>query len=552
MRLCLAFLLCMTGAMDSGCGGAPGRSGPAPAQADLILWGGPVLTADARGTVAEALAVRAGRVLRVGDRPSVEPLRGPHTRVVELAGRAVVPGFADCHAHYGQEAFPAHRLFEWGLSREQMVAKLREELGQEPDLPLVLGGWIPIQVQGTRADLDAVSATRPILVQAADSHAVWLNTPAMEWIDAGSLTPGQGDVVVRDATGRLEGVFFGFGMMERINQRAVDRAPAAAVEALVRAELGRLPAQGITTLHNMSFSGRSIEVFAGMAARGELPVRVREMAYGHEPALLEASRTMAAPRPELFRFSGVKYFLSGAPFSGNGAFAGNVRSAGLRMTDEELRRLVAEHTRRGEPVAFHATGELAVHQALEAVEAAGPAAVSLRHRLEHADVMEPADEGRLRRLGVVLSMQPCHFPAIVPVPVDARTFPEIGRFGFARHVRGSIPVCLGADGPVPPLASMSLAMQGPSSGEGLTFEEALAAHTRVGAWAAHDEADLGEIAEGKWADLVVLGRDPRGASPDEVAALPIDETLLAGVSTFRAGRPTEGPGRAPGEVVHTP
>jgi predicted amidohydrolase YtcJ len=309
-------------------------------------------------------------------------------------------------------------------------------------------------------------------------------------------------------------------------------AEQAALEQGIAGALRSVAATGITTVHNMSFTTRSVRILSAMADRGALPVRVREMPYGLDAHMVEAMRGMKYSHPDWFRFSAVKYLLDGAPFSGSGAYSGIAHPGTVRISLEELRRRLTDHTRRGEQVALHAVGQVSVHAALEAIEATSGIG-SLRPRIEHGDVMETADEERLVRLGVVLSMQPSHFPASLP-RADLALTPPAQAWGFARHVRRSVPVCLGSDGPVPPLVNIALAMRGPTPTEALTLDEALAAHTRSAAYAAREDDKVGVLSEGKLGDVVILSRDPRGLDAQGIMGITVERTIVGGRTTYRA------------------
>ncbi len=194
---------------------------------------------------------------------------------------------------------------------------------------------------------------------------------------------------------------------------------------------------------------------------------------------------------------------------------------------------MAEHTRRGEQVAFHACGQDAVHAAIDAIEAAGPAAIALRPRIEHADFINPSDQEKLTWLGVVLSMQPGHFLLTHIPSTEGILLPPFSQWGLRRHVDRLVPVCFGSDGPDTPLQSIASAMRGPTPSEAISFGQALAAHTRFGAFASREEDELGTLEEGKRADLIILSADPRGLSPDEVSALVVERTIVGGRTTFR-------------------
>jgi predicted amidohydrolase YtcJ len=248
--------------------------------------------------------------------------------------------------------------------------------------------------------------------------------------------------------------------------------------------------------------------------------------------MLASMRAAKSPAPELFRVSGVKYFLDGAPLSGSGAYTHFKPAGKVRISADRLRELVADHSKRGEQVAFHASGQLAVGAAVAAVGAAGPEAVSRRHRIEHADAIDAADEAKLASLGVILSLQPSHF-ALGGIPPIAKALPPMDSVGVARFVRKSVPICLGSDNPVTtPIESIAHAMRGPTPNEALTFAEALAAHTRGGAYASQDEKSLGALIAGYAADFVVLSKDPRKLGWQEMMTVAVEETWMGGKRTF--------------------
>ncbi len=502
--------------------------------AEAIIRGGPILTLDRRRPVVDALAIRAGRITRSGTSEEIAPLIGRSTEVIELRGQAVVPGFIDCHTHMGLGSFPAHRITEVGLPKDALLAKLASEAQNEPEIPLFFTGWFPVHYGGDRHEIDAISSTRPIIVMALDGHAMWLNSAAIRWLGVeGVPAPSPADEALRDSDGRLTGLFRGAGWSVWIRNKAADLSPQAGVAAAIDEELRRAASIGLTSAHNMSFSFKAARTLADLADRGALPLRVRELPYGHDAAMMTAMRALRPSHPEMFRMSAVKYILDGAAVTGNGSYRDCAHSAPLRMSTEEIRQIVVEHTRRGEQVAFHAIGQDAVHAAIEAIESAGPAAAALRPRIEHADFVDPPDQAKLTRLGVVLSMQPGHFLLTQMPGIEGILVPPFSQWGLRRHINRSVPVCFGSDGPDTPLQSIAGAMRGPTPEEAISFEQALAAHTRLGAFASGEEDELGTLEEGKRADLLVLSADPRGLSPDEVAALVVERTIVGGRMTFQ-------------------
>ncbi len=517
-----------------GCSGTPVRPEMNQTVAETVLRGGPILTLDHLRPVVDALAIRDGRIIRSGTREEVAPLITRSTEVIELHGQAVVPGFIDCHTHMGLGSFPAHRITEVGLSKDALLAKLASEAPKEPEIPLLFTGWFPVHYGGNRNEIDAISSTRPIIIMALDGHAMWLNSAAIRWLGLeGAPAPSPADEALRDSNSRLTGVFLGAGWSVCIRNKAAELSPQAGVAAAIDEELRRAASMGLTSAHNMSFSFRASKILAGLADRGALPLRVRELPYGHDAAMVSAMRALRPSHPEMFRMSAVKYILDGAAVTGNGSYRDCVHSAPLRIPTEEIRHVVVEHTRRGEQVAFHAIGQDAVHAAIEAVESAGPTAVALRPRIEHADFIDPPVEEKLAPLGIVLSMQPGHFLLTHMPGTEGVLVPPFSQWGLRRHISRSVPVCFGSDGPDTLLQSIASAMRGPTPEEAISFEQALAAHTRLGAIASREEDELGTLEEGKRADFLVLSADPRGLPPEGVSALVVERTMVGGRMTFQ-------------------
>jgi len=518
----------------AGCAGTLVRPEMNQTTAEIVVRGGAILTLDPRHPVVEALAIRGGRIARSGTNEEIAPLIGPSTQLIDLHDKAVVPGFIDCHRHIGLGSFPAPRVVEVGLPKEALLSKLASEGRNEPDLPLVLSGWVPVYYGGSRDDLDAISSTRPIIVMALDGHTAWLSSAAIRWLGVEDAPdPSPADEALRDSNARLTGLFRGAGWTVWIRNRAAELSAPAGVGTAIKEELEHAAAIGLTSAHNMSFSFRVARLLADLADRGELPLRIRELPYGHDTAMVSALRALRPSHPDMFRMSAVKYILDGAPISGNGSYRGCTHSAPIRMSPQDIRRVVTDHTQRGEQVAFHAIGQDAVHAAIDAIEAAGASAIALRPRIEHADFVDPSDEEKLARLGVVLSMQPGHFIVTRLPGSEGVLVPPFSQWGLRRHFVRSVPVCFGSDGPDTPLQSIAAAMRGPTAAEAISFDEALAAHTRSGAFASREEDEIGTLEEGKRADLVVLSADPRGLSPDQVSSLVVERTIVGGRTTFR-------------------
>lgn len=503
--------------------------------ATVIVRGGPILTGDAAAPAAEAMAIRDDHIIAVGSEEEINALAVPTTEIIDLGGNAVLPGLIESHGHYAQNAFPLHTVFLSAPSKPALLAALAAAVDEQPELPLVLAGWMPADYLGTREELDAISSERPIVVVALDGHALWLNSAAIEL--AGIPEPAD-EPLYPGATLREDGTYDGAFVDVRWSSFAtknlIDQTPPEVLRANALAELQAAASVGITSIVNMSLSEPSMRALVDLAQSGELPVRIREVYDGSDPRCADFAHALPPGiDSDWFRIQGVKYFADGAPFSGTAAYAqgSTSHSAPLIWTTEELAGFIEEATDRDEQVLIHAVGQQATRQALDALDLAGEQAGQIRLRLEHADVFYPEDLERLT--GLVTSLQPAHFPPFnPPAPPDLLPPPE--EYGQLRYQTAGATVVLGSDGTVPPLTWLAMSMIGPTPGEALTFEQALAATTSDAAYAAFDEQRTGRLAAGFLADFTVIDADPRGLSPEEIFGLQVIRTVVGGETRFVA------------------
>ncbi len=551
----------------------PARGGEAE-PADLALTGGVVYTLDAARTWAQAVAVRAGRIVYVGSDAGIAPWIGPKTRVVALGGRMLLPGFQDAHVH------PVSGGLELTLcdlndlaTRAAVVEKVRACAAEQPGEWLVGGGWaLPIFPGGNpdRALLDELSPKRPAHLAAADGHSSWVNSRALALakIDARTPDPPNGRIERDSRSGEPTGT---------LRESAVDLVARllppptpAELEAGLRRALDRLNRLGITAAQEASADRAGLEAYRATERRGELTLRV-VAALGtakiaeelppearSDPAAITARLVtlrgeFASPR---LRPTAAKIFADGVieartaamlePYLDRPGWRGEPN-----LSPEALDALVAELVRKGFSVHIHAIGDRAVRMSLDALEAAGArrGAGGPRHQLAHIEVIQPVDMARFRTLGVIANFQPLWayadpyitdltLPAFAPATVR-RIYP----IGSAERAGASL--AFGSDWSVTspnPLAGIQVAVtrQGLDGkpepflpDEAIRLDTALAAYTIGSAQALGLEAETGSIEVGKLADLVVLSHDLFALPPGGIASAKVLLTLLEGEPVFR-------------------
>jgi predicted amidohydrolase YtcJ len=464
-------------------------------------------------------------------------LRGSRTRVIDLEGAAVLPGFNDAHAHvvyYGLTRFGAD------LGGARSAAEIADRLKAHART-LKAGEWL--QGMGYRADelaerrqphrseLDRGTGRRPAYIDERGGHARVANSAALAAAGITSETRNpHGGRIGRDPDGTPDGLLLESAM------RLV--ADVQSPPGLERREAGILLAQklllsrGITSVGaavNRGFAD-DLRAYQRLAADGRLRIRVNEFLSWE---LLEAASGLglrAGFGGALVRAGPIKVFVDG------GAERVATRTGGgtWRTTPAELRELVIRATKSGLQVAAHAIGDAAIEAMCDAVEAADGGA-HMRHRVEHCTICPPDLQARLAKLGMVAVMQP--MAARFGRVASALFFPVRDRTDLAPHgrlMRAGVPVAFSSDLPVAadpnPWAGIQVAVDDQVNGIGLL--QALKAYTAGGAYASFEEATKGTLEPGMVADLQVYDRDPIDKSASGRPELRPRAVLLGGVPVF--------------------
>lgn len=542
--------------------------------ADLILTNARVLTMDPRHPRAEAVAVAGERIVAIGTSAEVGTLAGPRTRIIDASGRTLLPGFFESHVHVGLGGADLTHLHIGHLHGAEAVgAAFRDFAAANPDMPLLMAQEAHYGILGrpaTRHDLDAMIADRPIAMMSPDLHTVWANTAALRaaGLLGGARMPHGHEVVMGAdglATGELRefeafGPLIAFAGEGRINlgiatgeepHPAPNAAERAVDKALLRRGMMHCAAQGVTSLVNMDGNRYTLELLAEMQAEGTLALRVK-VPFHFKPHMdmeaLDRASAMAADFDDDWISSGfVKMFMDGVIDSRTAHMLRDYpdqpghRSEPL-FPPERFARIAAEIDRRGLQIAVHAIGDGAVRTVIDGYHAAraanGPR--DSRHRIEHIELIDPADVPRLGALGITASLQPPHVPGAMDFPLE----PTMSRIGATRWAdaylcgslaRAGAAVAFSSDWPVADVsvlrgitAALTRQPFDRAGDERLSLMEVLHAYTAGGAWAAHRDHLTGTLRPGLAADLVLLGGDIEATEPTAIAELGIALTICAG------------------------
>lgn len=545
--------------------------------ADLVFTGGPVFTADTVRSRARTVAVRDGRIIAVGGDDFADFV-GPRTEIVDLAGRMLLPGFQDAHVHpvWGGLDMLRCDLAEHATADEYVEAIARYVAAHPDDEWILGGGWQMSAFPGgtpTAAALDAVVPDRPAFFPNRDGHGAWVNSVALRLAGIDRNTPDPADGrIERDADGNPSGTLHE-GAMGLVNRLLPEEPLERLTEALLVGQR-YLHSYGITAwqdaiVGSYGDAGDPGPAYLKAAADGTLTARVvgaiwwdRTKGLEQIPSLLERRERYRGGR---FAATSIKIMQDGVaenftaamlePYcDGHGHFTDN---SGISFVSPEiLNEAVPLLDAAGFQVHFHAIGDRAVRECLDAVEhaIARNGRGDHRHHIAHIQVVHPEDIPRFRELGVAANMQSL-WAALEPQMVDL-TLPFLGsprdawQYPFGDLLRSGAVLAAGSDWSVStpdPMAAIHVAVNrrsapGYEEGEYEAFlpEQAidlatsLTAYTAGSAWVNHLDRTTGTLEVGKLADLAVLDRDPFAAPADEIGATRVLQTFVEGQRVYAA------------------
>ncbi|WP_432103690.1 amidohydrolase [Streptomyces sp. bgisy091] len=534
--------------------------------ADLVLTGGPVHTTDAARTRATTVAVTGDRITAVGH-DEVRELIGPRTEVVDLAGRLLIPGFQDAHVHPVTAGLELARCDLTGTAdAAATVAAVRAYAHANPDQEWITGGgWSMDAFEGghpTRRQLDTAVPDRPAYLVNRDHHGAWVNSRALERAGITARTPDPADGrIERDERGEPTGLLQE-GAMDLVARHTPRSTPSDRLAALLRAQR-LLHSHGITGWQDAIIGAYGSmddvsDAYLTADREGTLTARVNGALWWDRERGGEQIPELLARRTELsgrnFRAGTVKIMQDGVAETGTAALLTPYLDAcgcatsntGTSFVDPAaLCRHVTELDALGFQTHFHALGDRAVREALDAVEAARAAngRTDTRPHLAHLQIVHPDDIPRFRALGATANIQPlwaAHEPQM-----DELTIPFLGgeraalQYPFGALLRSGATVAAGSDWPVSspdPLHGIHTAVNrvapggdGPVflPGQRISLTDALAAYTAGSAYVNHLD-DTGTIRAGALADLVILDRDPYAAPAEEIAEARVLATYVGG------------------------
>jgi len=506
-------------------------AGPASAQApDTVLVNGKIVTVDDRFTIAQALAIKGERILKVGTTAEVEALRGPQTRVIDLAGRTVIPGLIDNHAHWVRAAEHDELRFDGVTSRQQALKMLADRVHSVPagEWIVVLGGWSEEQFTDesrgfSLEELDRIAPNNPVVLQAVYNHS-YLNSVALiaAKIDAATPDP-QGGRIEKDAGGKPTGLVRGAGGVAFVAAR-VPLQNQEAWLANTRKLVSYLNSMGVTAWLDAGGRGmgaKHYEPYRYLADRGDLTIRLFWTTI-RQPATPAQVDAVIGEIRDLKPFQGNDYFDNVG--WGESVFA-PVTTQLLRVETNtraedlaQMRRLLLALAERGIYVNSHVEMSTAIDAFLNEYESINKERPikGLHWSFSHLDQVSEGQLERMKKLGMTAQI---HSRPLIQGALMHKVHGDKAwdMPPFRRIQDSGIHWGLGSDATAVttsnPFYTLSFAVTGRMIGgravnrQTITREEALIAHTRSNAIFLFQEGNLGSLAPGKYADLLVLDRD---------------------------------------------
>jgi predicted amidohydrolase YtcJ len=540
---------------------------PIAETADIVFRNGQIYTVNERQPRAQAIAVKGSRIIFVGSNAGVRPYEGKGTRVVDLKGKTVVPGMTDSHYHlYGVGQREMTLNLEGTTSLADFLAKVKARVDQAKPGEWITGrGWIETfwkpPVFPTRQDLDRVAPNNPVFLDRADGHGAVVNSAALKLagVDRNTQNPFGGEIS-KDKAGEPNGM-----LLDNAQDLVTKHIPPTTVADAERAILlgvKRSIELGWCQIQDAGGSYTDVALYRKLYGEGKIKLRIYKAVHGPSESsqqLLREGATIGAYDGR-FTLRTIKVVSDGALGSRGAAllapYADKPETSGfLTVKEEELLPMLSEALRQGIQVETHAIGDRANRFTLDSYEKAFAAVPQNqrkisdpRWRIEHAQVVNPADIPRFARLGVIPSMQPSHAIGDLHFAPSRLGIARLeGAYAWQSFIKNGSIIAAGSDAPVErgePMIEFYAAVarrdQKGFSGEGwhpeqaVTREQALKMFTLWPAYAAFEEKIKGSIEVGKLADLTVFSADIMKIAEPEILRTRCLMTVIGGEIVYES------------------
>ena len=543
--------------------------------ADLILTNANIETMDdGDHAAASAVAIRGEKIVAVSyetspdgaPSPDIQKWKGPNTRILDLHGQFVMPGFNDAHLHLASAAYvQLHVNAEGAKSLAEFQQRIRARLQDyQPGEWIVVDGWDhtlwTVKKFPTRQDLDAVSTKNPIIASRIDGHVAVVNSLALRMSDLTAKTPDPpGGRIERDPkTSEPTGMLDEDAAMNLVSKLVPDYSEAQRAAAFEKL-FNYIPQFGVTSVQDNSvivakdsdnFGWENFLVYRELQRAGKLNLRITEwLPFEVDLARLQQMRRDGGTTDPWLKTGSLKEVLDGSLGARTAAmlapYSDDPNATGImRIPSDKLKAFAIERDRDAFQLAFHAIGDRANHIALDTFAAviAANGQRDRRDRVEHAQIVAPDDFAQFANMNIIASMQPAHLLTDQRWATD-RIGPRriLGAYAWRSMERAGVHLAFGTDFPVEAInplrgiyscVTRELPQGGPGHGwqpeEKLNMHDCLSDYTVGSAYAEFEEKTKGKIAVGMLADFVVFPQDLNKIPPQQLLTLPVTMTIAGG------------------------
>jgi TonB family protein len=535
--------------------------------ADVVFRNGNIYTVNDKQARAEAVAVKAGKILFVGSNQDAKAYEGGATKIVDLKGNTVVPGLTDSHYHLaGVGAREMNLNLEGTNTLEDFLAKVKERVDKSQPGAWVTGrGWIETfwkpQAFPTRYDLDKISPNNPVYLTRADGHAGVANSAAIKLagVDKNTQNPFGGEVMKDKQTGEPNGMFV--DAAQSLISRKIPAGGRAEAEQAILLGVKRSMELGWTQIQDAGGSYADVELYKKLYAEGKIKLRIYKAIHGPNANATRLIKEGASVGlfDNRFNLRAIKVVMDGA-LGSKGAwllekYSDYDTSGFSTVKEEELYPMLVEALKSGIQVETHAIGDRAnrtildlYEKAFKEVPAAQRKVKEPRWRIEHAQVVHPEDIPRFAKLGIIPSMQPSHAIGDLHFAPSRLGMKRLeGAYAWESFIKLGCKIAGGSDAPVErgePMIEFYAAVSRKDmrgfTGEGwhpeqaVTRDQALKMFTLWAANAAFEEKIRGSIEVGKLADLTVLSADIMKIAEPEILKTRCVMTVIGGEVVYDA------------------
>jgi hypothetical protein len=544
---------------------APARHTPATLATvpETIFFNGVIYTgnglAEDKPETVQAMAIGGGKVLAIGNTEAITRLAGLKTRLRDLktatTGTQIFPGFNDAHVHLGSAGQTKLNVDLTGVkSLAEMLSAVQTFANEAPPAHWLTGGnwdhtlWDQ-KILPTRHDLDKVTANHPAFLSRIDGHIAIANSAALAAAGiTGKTVPPQGGAIDLDASGNPTGI-----LRESAQDMVYKIIPPPSHDERRRGDelaIADALAHGITSVQDFS-DWEDFLVYEELEKEGKLNLRITEWLPFKAPLLdLISMRNHHDMNDPMLHTGFLKGFMDGSLGSRTAAmkapYADDAGNTGLpQYTQPQLNKMAVERAQAGFQLGFHAIGDKAAAMALDAYSQPGVSKTA-RNRIEHAQVVDPADIPRFKKLGVIASMQPSHLLTDMNW-AEARLGPQRAAYSYAwkAFLEAGVPLAFGTDYPVEPITPFrglyAAVTRKNEAGtkeyfpeNKLTRGQALYAYTQGSAYAEFAEKHKGKLAPGYDADFILVDRDLFQCAPPAILHTVVEETYVTGHQSYAA------------------